>query len=99
MWNNKMDNILIYHRPNSDPISTGCEFHSKKIRRQKIVGIKGMAGFNYDRKKRRFTFGLNDYIEDKIMPTYQQTQIEPNNDFLNQSNQIHHDPSESDLPF
>lgn len=99
MWNNKMDNILIYHRPNSDPISTGCEFHSKKIRRQKIVGIKGMAGFNYDRKKRRFTFGLNDYIEDKIMPTYQQTQIEPNNDFLTQSNQIHHDPSESDLPF
>ena len=43
MWNNKMDNILIYHRPNhqKDPSSTLCELHTKKIRRQKsVVGIR-----------------------------------------------------------
>ncbi len=36
MWNNKMDNILVYHRPfaQTDPQNPSCEFHSKKIRRQ-----------------------------------------------------------------
>lgn len=56
MWNNMCDNILIYHRPTgqSDPNSPICEHHSKKIRRQKIVGIKGMFDFEYDRTRRRF---------------------------------------------
>ena len=36
MWSNKMDNILVYHRPfaQTDPQNPTCEFHSKKIRRQ-----------------------------------------------------------------
>lgn len=58
MWNNKCDNILMYHRPyrNSDPSSRTAEFHSKKIRRQKIVGVPDTIGFEYSRSKRRFVF-------------------------------------------
>lgn len=65
MWNNKMDNILIYHRPDHqiDPQSSACELHTKKIRRQKTVGKKGVLRFELDRKKRRFMFGGYDYVE------------------------------------
>lgn len=56
MWNNKADNILVYHRPNwaKDPSDRTCEFHSRKIRRQKIVGVPGMVQFTYHRGTRRF---------------------------------------------
>lgn len=56
MWNNKMDNIIIYHRPaaQTEPDNPMCEFHSKKIRRQKIVGVKGYFEFELKRPKRRF---------------------------------------------
>lgn len=65
MWNNKMDNILIFHKPlmQTDPENSLCEHWSKKIRRQKIVGKKGCVSFDYDRKKRRFVFGTTDYIQ------------------------------------
>lgn len=58
MWSNKMDNILMYHRPTgqTDPDSPICEHHSKKIRRQKTVGKRGWIEFNLDRKRRRFYF-------------------------------------------
>ena len=56
MWNNKMYNILVYHRPNhqQDPNSPQCEVHTKKIKRQKIVGKKGTIELEYIRNKRRF---------------------------------------------
>lgn len=59
MWNNKMDDLLIYHRPNhqKDPNSSICELHSKKIRRQKTVGKKGIVEFEFYRKHRRYYFG------------------------------------------
>ena len=66
MWNNKMYNILMYHRPNhqSDPMSTACELHTKKIKRQKIVGKKGTVSFEYYRSKRRYVFdGVDPYVE------------------------------------
>lgn len=58
MWNNKMDNILVYHRPfaQSDPINPACEFHSKKIRRQKTVGKRGGFLFAMKFEIRRFIF-------------------------------------------
>ncbi len=42
MWSNKMDNILVYHRPfaQTDPNNPLAEFHSKKIKK-KSVGRKG----------------------------------------------------------
>lgn len=68
MWNNKMDNILIYDRPNHqvDPTSDVCEFHSKKIRRQKIVGKKGTVTFNFNRRTRRFIFSGVDYMANAV---------------------------------
>lgn len=64
MWNNKMDNIYVYHRPlaSSDPSNTQCEFTALKIKRQKQVGKKGTSNFDYSWQKRRFTFRDNDYI-------------------------------------
>lgn len=69
MWNNKMDNILIYDRPNHqiDPSSDVCELYSKKIRRQKIVGRKGVATFNFNKATRRFVFGSVDPIEQAVI--------------------------------
>lgn len=65
MWNNKMDNILVYHRPDhqTNPNDSACEFHSKKIRRQKIVGRKGTVSFDLNRPSRRFYFKGVDYLE------------------------------------
>ena len=69
MWNNKMDNIVIYHRVNhqTEPDNPFCEFHTKKIRRQKSVGKKGMLVFELNRAKRRFYFNGIDYMGNAIL--------------------------------
>jgi hypothetical protein len=61
MWRNKMDNVLIYHRPNhhTDPTDTSCTFTSDKIRRQKIVGKLGTIEFKFSPLQRRFLFNCN----------------------------------------
>jgi hypothetical protein len=85
MWNNKMDNIIVYHRPNHqiEPTSPLCEFHSKKIRRQKIVGKKGVLQFELNRGKRRFYFNGVDFMKlaidnktEKKEPTLYEEMIE-----------------------
>lgn len=65
MWNNKMDNILVYHRPFfvSEPSSNVCEFHSKKIRRQKVVGKRGSVVFNMSFRDRRYVFNDIDHVK------------------------------------
>lgn len=62
MWNNMTDNILVYHRPLSqtDPMNPSCEFHSKKIRRQKVVGKRGTLLFEMKFSIRRFIFTNGD---------------------------------------
>lgn len=64
MWNNKMDNILVYHLPlrQTDESNTICEFHAKKIRKRKVVGMVGSIIMNYIPKSRRFIFGDKDYL-------------------------------------
>lgn len=61
MWNNKCHNILIYHRPfnRSDMNSPVCEFHAKKIKKQKVVGRLGFSEFRYDLPTRRYIFENN----------------------------------------
>jgi hypothetical protein len=69
MWANKMDNILIYHRPlhQEEPNSTLCEFHAKKIKRQHIVGKLGYSEFHYHNTKRRYIFdGERDPMADAM---------------------------------
>ena len=58
MWNNKLDNLLVYYRPvrNADPDNPACELHSKKIRRQSIVGKIGKEEFSYYYSRRQFQF-------------------------------------------
>jgi len=65
LWNNKLDNILVYHRPfaQTEPSNPICEFHSKKIRRQKIVGKKGFSIFEMLFKTRRFFFNGLDPLQ------------------------------------
>jgi hypothetical protein len=65
MWNNKMDNILVYHRPfmQTDPTNELAEFHSKKIRDQKVVGKKGFILFTYYWQTRRYMFEGIDYMQ------------------------------------
>jgi len=64
MWNNKLDNILVYHRPErgTNPNSPLCTLSSKKIRRQKVVGMLGTITFEYSRSTRRYWFGGLDVL-------------------------------------
>lgn len=102
MWNNKMDNILIYHRPDhqTNPESNICELHTKKIRRQKTVGKKGILVFELDRKKRRYYFGGKDYLELLLTPVQTTLLPEPiiktNNEFMPSHNRIS-EPKELDI--
>jgi hypothetical protein len=59
MWNNKVDNIMMYHRPNhqEDPTDPTAEVAFLKIKKQKITGIKGTITIEYDFRQRRFLFG------------------------------------------
>jgi len=69
MWNNKMNNILVYHRPlkQMQPNDALCHFHAKKIKDQKVTGSTGMVEMEYSRKKRRFVFDTIDYLEAAIL--------------------------------
>ena len=108
MWNNKMDNIVIYHRPNHqvDPDSDICEFHSKKIRRQKIVGRKGVATFSLNRATRRYLFNgvdymattisYSDFYQQKTVKASTQSVIQPNYGY---DNDIKPEVSEDEDPF
>jgi hypothetical protein len=91
MWNNKMDNILIYHRPNhqEDPTSPICELHTKKIRRR-AVGKKGVLSFELDWKKRRYLFNGIDYLSIALKETQSEIKFEPKGIAV---------PKEFDVPF
>lgn len=58
MWNNKIDNILILHRPNgqSDPDDPTVELHIKKIRFSNRTGRRGILVFYYHWRMRRYIF-------------------------------------------
>jgi twinkle protein len=64
MYNNKCDNILIYHRPYNvtDPMSPICELHTKKAKKTRLFK-KGTEHFEFDWKRRRFTFNGIDPLE------------------------------------
>jgi twinkle protein len=93
MWNNKMDNIIVYHRPfmQTQPENPTVEFHSKKIRRQKTVGKKGYTLFEYKRRTRRYEFDGIDYmaklIKDKGLSfKKEQSMIPYRNEYLESLN-------------
>lgn len=103
MWNNKMDNILVYHRPDhqTNPNSNICELHTKKIRRQKTVGKKGLINFALDRQTRRFYFGGKDYLAMLQSPKEEPKPLQPSTDFETEVNNLYNDkdfPNQLDEP-
>jgi hypothetical protein len=71
MWANKMDNIMMYHRPLNltDPSSPMCEIETKKVKKQRLFK-KGKIDAHFDYWKRRFTFDGKDPLENnRFMPT------------------------------
>jgi hypothetical protein len=93
MWNNKMDNILVYHRPDhqTNPNSNICELHTKKIRRQKTVGKKGLINFALDRQTRRFYFGGKDYLAMLQKPKEEAKTLQPSTDFEKEVDNLYND--------
>lgn len=72
MWMNKCDNIIVYHRPYSltNPSDNLCDIYTKKIKRQKSVGMIGQLQCRYSRINRRFLFGNDiDPIAQSNAPT------------------------------
>lgn len=69
MWNNKMDNIMVYHRPfkTTDPRNPLCELHKKKIKKQKVVGKPGQITMEFsDARGGRFLIEGRDPISDLL---------------------------------
>lgn len=64
MWNNMLDNLLVYHRPfaQTEPRNPMAEFHTKKIKRQKSVGTRGVIEIEYTISRRRFEIDGHDCI-------------------------------------
>ena len=88
MWNNKLDNILVYHRPNYhiDKNDPACTMTSLKIKRQKIVGQKGTIEFCYVKKSRRFDFSdapVNKFMINKYSETNNTFDLEIQDPFKN----------------
>lgn len=105
MWNNKCHNILIYHRPQncSDVNSPVCEFHAKKIKKQKVVGKKGFSEFSFDFPTRRYLFENDkDPMSEAVkarQPWAVWNRTQPTN---NISNEIIHTPlppNDDEVPF
>lgn len=67
-WAAKCDNILVYHRPEflSNPDSTVCEFHKKKMKKPRVTGKRGMVTMDFDYHRRRFMFGDQDPLSDLL---------------------------------
>lgn len=83
MWANKMDNIIVLHRPNfiSDPMDTTVEVHVRKVKKQKLVGIPGLCTFTFSRKSNRYYIHDTNPLETttpKLTPF--RNFSEPNND-------------------
>ena len=67
MWNNKIDDILVYHRPDywTDMNSSRCTLRSAKVRRQ-WKAQRDIIEFEYSRIKRRFIFNGYDPMQKVI---------------------------------
>jgi hypothetical protein len=112
MWNNKADNIMVYHRPNhqEDPNDPTAEISFKKIKKQKITGVKGSFLCQYNVVSRRFEFDGYDPIAAEIERRFNVTQAEipmnieksnkirENTNFLNKTKDEYSDYEQFDAP-
>ena len=96
MWANKMDNIMVYHRPLNltDPTSNACEIETKKVKKQRLFK-KGKIDATFDYWKRRFIFnGIDPLENNRFMPTDIHTDKKPYQSFY----EVHKD-DDGDAPF
>lgn len=76
MWDNMFDNILCIHRPDylQDRASTRTEFHSLKIKKQKLVGIPGTVEFDFERRSNRYLYhGASPLVRPGVQPEIEMT--------------------------
>ncbi|MBA9078298.1 DnaB-like helicase C-terminal domain-containing protein [Rufibacter quisquiliarum] len=76
MWDNMCDNILCLHRPDflMDKTSTRTQFHSLKIKKQKLVGIPGMVEFMFERRSNRYLYnGASPLVRPGVQPEIEMT--------------------------
>jgi twinkle protein len=84
MWNNKMDNILVTHRPyyTTDKQNPLTLFKSQKIKKQKLCGIPGEVELMFDRDTSRYSTQLNGCPFDSYkMHTRTELPIQANKEF------------------
>lgn len=64
-WNNAMDFIGSIHRPNlhTDYTDTKVEFHSLKVRNQKLFGMPGVIEMDFNRATNRYIFESGNPLE------------------------------------
>lgn len=112
MWNNKADNIMVYHRPNhqEDPNDPTAEISFKKIKKQKITGVKGSFLCQYNVVTRRFEFDGYDPMAAEIekrfsvkqaeipMNIEKSTKIRENTNFLNKTKDEYSEYEQFDAP-
>lgn len=56
MWGNKVDNIIVLHRPYilTDPVNTTVEVVVRKVKKQKLVGVPGISTWDFKRSTNRY---------------------------------------------
>lgn len=64
-WNNAMDFIGTIHRPHlhEDYTNTKVEFHSLKVRNQKLFGMPGVVEMDFNRRSNRYVFDSGNPLE------------------------------------
>lgn len=83
MWGNKMDNIIVLHRPYilTDPMNTTVEVIVRKVKKQKLVGIPGTCVFTFDRAKNRYFLNRQNPLEQNQYQYYQKIFGNNNSDY------------------
>jgi hypothetical protein len=103
---------MVYHRPNhqEDPNDPTAEISFKKIKKQKITGVKGSFLCQYNVVSRRFEFDGYDPIAAEIERRFNVTQAEipmnieksnkirENTNFLNKTKDEYSDYEQFDAP-
>lgn len=96
MWNNKADNIIMFHRPfyNSQPQDSTSLFISQKIKKKELNGTTGEAMLTYDVMKGRFyDDGINPLERDENAYTV------PNSRAMINARLPYNDDDNLDVPF
>jgi hypothetical protein len=79
MWGNKVDNIIVLHRPYilTDQLNTTVEVVVRKVKKQKLVGVPGSSTWNFSRITNRYY--IDGYNPLEHIPSQPYKKITPRN--------------------